>query len=516
MRGASSDGGGPRAAAFTLDAERPCVVVGGPGTGKSALIAAWLDTLAPRRYRVVRVDAHGVTSERALVGRLRGALASDPPDREVPLVEAALEVSKRARAEGPWVVWIDGAREQGAEAALRFADQVVARAKGTVTFVVEVPSVTLAAPALLSDERAKVVVLDDSSVADRLGACDVAREAPPPLLFAIARACRVDEPARSPFEVVAEAASRAALRPLSVVDFVRVLETDFDPAPISEPLSPEAARCAAALRLAERAAFEEPRTIASIAVVADLDEVRTRAALEQLQRAGRCRERPGGDWWSTSGREGRYAAEREAIAIPDDEASERIGRTIAMVAERAACRAASGIGGRPWRAVYGDGHRAHDEILPCGTISATARAPVPPLIFDFRHVDEPRRAPAAWSRRSANADLDGRVVWVAGLDHRRVLDVAADIARTQHHIRRALPVLRPPGVHLAALVAREHRITERAERILEALVCETFAAGAIYHRGRRVECSELGEGFDAVFARAATLSDGGLREGPSA
>lgn len=499
-------------APLALDPGRPCVVIGAPRAGKSARIADWLSAVAGSAYRVIRVDVHDAGTERALTARVMSAIDHGRPVGEMPLVEAALEIARRARAESPWILWLDGAPEQSADAVGRFADQVAARAKGRVSFVIEVQSTTLALPAVpsLRDDRARVVVLDDASVAERLSTSQGRIEASvsSTLCAVVARACRVHEPARSPFEVLCEARSRANDRPVTIAELDRV----WDDRVTLE--NETASLCECAVRLTERAAIDQPRTLEWIGELTGLNVASVRAGMEELRAKGAVLERAGGDWWSAEGHEGRYASERGAIAITDDEASALVSAIIAMVADRAAANVPGGVAA--WRAVYGDGHRAHDETLPCGNVAPTARSPVDPLVFDFRHVDEARRDPEAWSRRSANVDLRGRVVWVAGLGHRRVLDLAADIARTEHHLRRVLPVLRRPGTHLTALAARERGITEHARRALEDLVRATFAAGSLYYRGRRFDGAGLGQAFDEVFAQAVVLAGSAPPGGSSA
>jgi len=150
----------------------------------------------------------------------------------------------------------------------------------------------------------------------------------------------------------------------------------------------------------------------------------------------------------------------------------------------------------PWSGLFSDGRRAADATVADPRDDAA-------VCVDFRFLSLDERTESTWVRRSAEAALENRLVWVAG-DTDRVDGKARDLARSLAMVRKYKPRRESLNAARKLLLQQEENRSEDLAGELREVVAATWMAGRMYFRGRLIAPHEHGAAFATALQAAAT------------
>lgn len=150
----------------------------------------------------------------------------------------------------------------------------------------------------------------------------------------------------------------------------------------------------------------------------------------------------------------------------------------------------------PWAGRYSDGRRADDVVLKDPREDAA-------ITVDFRFLPSVDRSDSTWVRRSNDAALVDRLVWLAG-DTEHVDHLVRELCRSRAMVKKYEP-RRDSMNHARKLLlqAEKNRIEDDEPKVRQAIAA-AWMSGRLYFRGRPIEPSEHGESFSVALHAAAT------------
>ena len=220
-------------------------------------------------------------------------------------------------------------------------------------------------------------------------------------------------------------------------------------------------------------------------VTAALEELRRRNLLGYSEKQGYKIQSSAGEEWER---------ERRDIAVPREEMSELVQEALRhLIAEPERPR----LQGRPfpWVASYSDGRRANDVTLQDARDDAF-------MHVDFRFLTQGERAEHTWVRRSAEAALANRLIWLAG-DSDRVEELVRELHRSRRMVGK-YNVRRESLTSARRLLLQHEEIrVEDLEREVRQATAEAWLAGSFYFRGRQINPRDFGASFASALQAAA-------------
>lgn len=150
----------------------------------------------------------------------------------------------------------------------------------------------------------------------------------------------------------------------------------------------------------------------------------------------------------------------------------------------------------PWAGYYSDGRRADDVSLKDPRDEAA-------IAVDFRFLPREDRSDATWVRRSNDAALMNRLVWVAGdtenLDHQ-----IRELCRSRAMVRKYEP-RRDSLSHARKLLLQyeRNRIEDDEPKVRDA-IASAWMGGRMYFRGRVMEPNDHGDRFAVTLHAVGT------------
>jgi hypothetical protein len=150
----------------------------------------------------------------------------------------------------------------------------------------------------------------------------------------------------------------------------------------------------------------------------------------------------------------------------------------------------------PWAGRYSDGRRADDLVLRDPRDEAA-------ITVDFRFLPREDRSESTWVRRSNDAALSDRLVWLAG-DTEHVDHLIRELCRSRAMVRKYKP-RRDSLNHARKLLlqAEENRIEDDEPRVRDAIAA-AWMSGRMFFRGRLIAPAEHGDRFAVALHAAAT------------
>lgn len=217
-------------------------------------------------------------------------------------------------------------------------------------------------------------------------------------------------------------------------------------------------------------------------VTAALDDLRRRNLLGYSEKQGYKLQSSAGEEWER---------ERRDHGVPREAISERVREGLELVL---GAPEKPRLEGRPfpWAAVLSDGRRLSDAFLLDPRDEAALRV-------DLRYVAQDERGEGAWIKRSAEAPLNGRIVWVCG-DTGDADDLCRELERSEHMVKKYTPRQASLSPARRMLLISEQGRSEDLEGALKGALARCFMSGALYFRGRQIPPMEHG----AAFATALT------------
>ena len=228
------------------------------------------------------------------------------------------------------------------------------------------------------------------------------------------------------------------------------------------------------------------------AVTEALEELRRRNLLGYSEKTGYKLQSSAAEEWEK---------ERREISVPREDIVALVQGGLKLLVERPD---RPRLQGRPfpWAAVFSDGRQAHDVTLVDPRDEAAVRV-------DFRLLIDKDRIASTWIKRSAEAALRDRLVWVAGgAEH--VEGLCRELQRSKRMVARYKPrreSLSPARKLL--LTQEENREEDLGGRVRDALAA-AWMAGSLYFRGRAIEPRQQGATFAPALHHAATTILGDL------
>lgn len=216
-----------------------------------------------------------------------------------------------------------------------------------------------------------------------------------------------------------------------------------------------------------------------------LEELRRRNLLSYSEKSGYKVQSSAGEEWERERRD--LPAPREAISVVVQEAL----KTMVSDPSRPSLQGRS----FPWAARFSDGRRADDVPL------LDPRDPAAVMV-DFRFLAKDERGETAWIKRSDEANLRDRLVWVAG--HGDTLEeLARELLRSQAMVARHKPRRESLTGPRKLLLQQEENRIEDLQLSLRKAVEETWLQGRLYFRGNPLDLQHLGQGFGTILHAAA-------------
>lgn len=148
----------------------------------------------------------------------------------------------------------------------------------------------------------------------------------------------------------------------------------------------------------------------------------------------------------------------------------------------------------PWALWFSDGRQAHDVKLMDAREDST-------VSVDFRYVKDGRDG-ATWVQKSAQDQLNHRVVWVVG--EGAIDSTTRDLARSRKMIEKYKPRWASLPKPKQQLVLEEEARLEDLEKSVQKAVAGAFHEGAIYFRGQQFRPRDMGAVFTTALIAVAT------------
>lgn len=222
------------------------------------------------------------------------------------------------------------------------------------------------------------------------------------------------------------------------------------------------------------------------AVTEALEELRRRNLLGYSEKHGYKLQSSSGEEWERERRD--MGAPREAVV----EVLQETLKFLVAVPDRPKLQ------GRPFpiEAFFSDGRRVQDAILTNPADDATVK-------LDFRFLTFEERAEANWIKRSAEAALSDRLVWVAG-DGANAEDVIKELVRSRAMVKRYKQRRESLNAARKSLLQNEENRAEDLEALAREAIAASWMAGKLYFRGRTMLPHDHGQAFAVTLHAAAT------------
>ncbi len=221
-------------------------------------------------------------------------------------------------------------------------------------------------------------------------------------------------------------------------------------------------------------------------VSAALEELRRRNLLGYSEKLGYKLQSSAGEEWERERRD--LTASREAI-------SEIVQQSLKfLLAEPDRPK----LQGRafPWAGLFNDGRRAQDVAIVDPRDHASLRV-------DLRLLTREERNPTTWIKKSAEAALHERLIWLAG-DSDQLDQLARELVRSRGMVHKYKPRRESLNPSRKLLLQNEENRVEELERRARDAVAAAWMAGAIYFRGRTIKPHDQGASFPIALHAAAT------------
>jgi hypothetical protein len=222
------------------------------------------------------------------------------------------------------------------------------------------------------------------------------------------------------------------------------------------------------------------------AVTEALEELRRRNLMSYSQKEGYKIQSSAGEEWEQ---------ERRDIGVSRETFSEMVQEALKVqLAEPERPR----LQGRPFplEGMFSDGRRADDIVLADARDDAC-------VVVDYRYLPKDDRSDAAWIRRSNEAALENRLVWVCG-DTDQFEHLARELARSRGMVNRYEPRMESLQVARRVLVTQEKARSEELQREFQAAVNTSWMAGRMYFRGRGIDPTDYGGAPSSAIPLATT------------
>lgn len=222
------------------------------------------------------------------------------------------------------------------------------------------------------------------------------------------------------------------------------------------------------------------------AVTAALEELRRRNLLGYSEKHGYKIQSSAAEEWER---------ERRDIGAPREVVSDIVQAALALLI---AAPDRPRLHGRPfpWAALFTDGRRADDATLVDPRDDAAARV-------DLRFLTRDDRTESTWIKRSAEAALYDRLVWLCG-DTDHLDDVARELHRSRAMVNKYKPRRESLNAARKLLLQQEDNRSEELERAARDAIAAAWMAGRMYFRGRAIAPHEQGASFATALHAAAT------------
>jgi hypothetical protein len=221
-------------------------------------------------------------------------------------------------------------------------------------------------------------------------------------------------------------------------------------------------------------------------VTAALEELRRRNLVTYSQKEGYKIQSSAGEDWER---------ERRDIGAPRETISDLVQEALKVqLAEPDRPRHQ----GRPFplEGMFSDGRKADDVTLVDARDDAC-------VVIDYRFLPKDDRSEATWIRRSNEAALQNRLVWVCG-DTEQLEHVARELTRSRKMVQTYEPRMESLQVARRLLVTQEKARGEELERDFRAAVNSAWMAGRMYFRGRAIVPGEHGAAPSTAIQSATT------------
>lgn len=150
----------------------------------------------------------------------------------------------------------------------------------------------------------------------------------------------------------------------------------------------------------------------------------------------------------------------------------------------------------PWAGQFSDGRRADDATLVDPRDDAVVRV-------DFRFLAREERAESVWIKRSREAALHDRLVWLCG-DSDHVDHLARELYRSRAMVKKYKPRRESLNPARKLLLQQEENRAEDLETLAREAIANAWMTGAMYFRGRALSPHEQGASFAVALHAAAT------------
>jgi hypothetical protein len=150
----------------------------------------------------------------------------------------------------------------------------------------------------------------------------------------------------------------------------------------------------------------------------------------------------------------------------------------------------------PWAGRFSDGRRADDVSLLDPRDDAAVRV-------DFRYLALEERTESTWVKRSGEAALHDRLVWLSG-DSEAVGECARELHRSRAMVKKYKPRRDSLNPARRLLLQQEENRAEDLDKRARDTIAAAWMAGRMYFRGRGISPSDHGATFAVALHQAAT------------
>ncbi|HEY3945342.1 MAG TPA: BREX system P-loop protein BrxC, partial [Solirubrobacteraceae bacterium] len=222
-----------------------------------------------------------------------------------------------------------------------------------------------------------------------------------------------------------------------------------------------------------------------IAVTEALEELRRRNLLGYSEKHGYKLQSSAGEEWERERRD--IPAPREALSEIVQEGL----RHLLAIPDRPQYQGRS----FPWAGRFSDGRRADDVSLLDPRDAAA-------VVIDFRYLSVDERTESTWVRRSSEAALHDRLVWVSG-----DIETVGECARELHRSRAMANKYKARRDSLnparKLMLQQEENRAEDLDKLTRDTIAAAWLAGQMYFRGRGISPSDHGTTFAVALHQAA-------------
>lgn len=149
----------------------------------------------------------------------------------------------------------------------------------------------------------------------------------------------------------------------------------------------------------------------------------------------------------------------------------------------------------PWAALFSDGRRVDDLILVDPRDDAKVQ-------IDFRFLVQDERTESTWVKRSAEATLHNRLLWVVG-ENSAVDTLVRDLHRSRAMVKKYKPRRESLNPARKMLLQQEEVRAEEGEPQVRNAIATAWMAGKLYFRGRGMNPADFGASFEIALRAAA-------------